>query len=757
MHALAFLLGILLVQQLPVLPALVWSVLLIPCLLLALYSRVWLLPAFFVAGSVWVTLISGALLADHLPKELEGRDLWVEGYVADVPKDMEHGTRIEFDVQRATLDGAPVTLPRKVRLNVRGERQLRLGDEWGLWVRLKRPHGFRNPGSFDYEGYLFHERIRATGYVKDKPPPQLLNSDPYNYPVGRFRQYLGERIHAALVDNDFAGAITAFANGDQNSVTDAQWRVFQRTGTTHLIAISGMNIGLVSGIVFLLVRWLWSWTGSGVLRLPAQKAAAASALGAALFYAALAGFAIPVQRALIMLTVVLGALLLQRNVRSSHLLAVALLAVLLYDPLAVMAPGFWLSFGSVVVILLVVQGRAGEQRWRVWGRVQWAITVGLLPLLLLWFQQASLAAPLANLLAIPVIEIAVIPLTLLGIVCQVLLPDVVAASLFQLAAWFMAQLWLALEAIARFDQLQWLQPAPPLWALISAAIGVLWLLLPRGWPARWVGAVWLLPMLLVRPAAPLPGEAWVTLLDVGQGLATVVRTHGHTLVFDTGARFSVRFDMGRAVVAPYLRATGVRKLDTLIVSHQDNDHIGGAASLLEQYPADRTLSSVPERLPGAAPCVAGESWRWDGVEFSVLNPLTGSARRNNASCVLMVTTAHGKVLLTGDIEAKAERALVAHWGEQLRADVLVVPHHGSKTSSTAAFIDAVRPRYALIPVGYRSRYRHPHPTVVQRYAERNITRYNSPEHGAIQVTLDAAGVRLAGYRQQAQRYWSAQE
>ena len=677
--------------------------------------------------------------------------------MADVPKDMEHGTRIEFDVQRALLEGVPVTVPRKIRLNMRDERPLQLGDEWGLWVRLKRPHGFRNPGSFDYEGYLFHERIRATGYVKDKPPPQLLNSDPYNYPVGRFRQYLGERIHAALSDNPFAGVITAFANGDQNGVSDTQWRVFQRTGTTHLIAISGMNIGLVSGIVFLLVRWLWGWTGSGVLRLPAHKAAAVAALVAALFYAALAGFAIPVQRALIMLSVVLGSLLLQRNVRSSHLLAVALLAVLLYDPLAVMAPGFWLSFGSVAIILLVVQGRMGERRWQVWGRVQWAITIGLFPLLLLWFQQASLAAPLANLLAIPVIEIAVIPLTLLGIVCQVLLPDAVAAALFQLAAWSMAQLWLALEAMARFDQLQWLQSAPSLWALLCAAIGVVWLLLPHGWPARWVGAVWLLPMLLLRPAAPQPCEAWVTVLDVGQGLAAVVRTHEHTLVFDTGARFSPRFDMGRAVVAPYLRATGVRKLDTLIVSHQDNDHIGGAASLVEQYPAARTLTSVPERLPGADPCVAGETWRWDGVEFSLLNPLAESARRNNASCVLMVTSVHGKVLLTGDIEAKAERALVARWGEQLRAEVLVVPHHSSKTSSTEIFIDTVRPRYALIPVGYRSRYRHPHPTVVQRYAERNITRYNSPQHGALQVVLDAGGVKVTPYRQQAQRYWSARE
>ncbi|MDA1107604.1 MAG: DNA internalization-related competence protein ComEC/Rec2 [Proteobacteria bacterium] len=753
MHALAFLSGIMLVQQLPQLPSLAWSWLLIPCVLLALRNRAWFTPLFFIAGIAWVTLCAGLILQDSLPKALEGRDIWVEGYVADLPKDIEHGTRIEFDVSHAFLNGKEVTIPRKIRLSTGIAQHPRIGDEWGMWVRLKRPHGFQNPGGFDYEGYLFRERIRATGYVRANEPPRLISSDPYSYPIGRFRQYLGESIRAALTGNDFAGMITAFANGDQSDVSDAQWNVLRRTGTTHLIAISGMNIGLVSGIVFLIVRWLWALPGYTVLRLPAQKAAALGALGAAFFYSALAGFAIPTQRALIMLLVVLGALLMQRAVRPTNLLAVALLAVLIYDPLAVVSPGFWLSFASVAVILFTAQGRVGEKRWRQWGRVQWAVTIGLLPLLLLLFQQASLSAPLANLLAIPVIETIVIPLTLLGIVCQVALPDVVAASLFQLAAWSIAQLWVALDYLAAFDQLQWLQHTPPAWTLACAGVGVLWLLAPRGWPARWVGAVWLLPMLLVRPPVPLAGEAWFTLLDVGQGLAAVVRTREHTLVFDTGARFSARFDLGRAVVVPYLRASGVRNMDMLIVSHKDNDHIGGAASLLAAYPPQRVLSSVPERLPNARHCIAGESWRWDEVEFTLLNPSDENARGNNSSCVLMIQTAHGKVLLTADIEAKAERALIARWGEQLNADVLVVPHHGSKTSSTDEFIDAVRPRYALIPAGYRSRYRHPHPTVVERYAQRGINMLNSPAHGAITVTLGAVGMRLSSYRHEEKRYW----
>lgn len=757
LYALAFLCGILAVQQMPALPSFWWAVLLVPLLALAYWRRAALPAVFLVAGALWVTLQSTLILANSLAPQLEGKDLWLEGYIADLPQTSERGLRFEFDVKRARLDGQPVAVPDKILLSLSGlERRVRVGDEWGFWVRLKRPHGFQNPGGFDYEGYLFRERIRATGYVRSSAASKLLSARLSAYPLGRFRQYIGTRIHQALPDSAHAGVITAFANGDQTDIDDAQWEVLRRTGTTHLIAISGMNIGLIAGIVFFLARWLWTRPGVTVLRIPAQKVAALAALAAALFYAALAGFAIPTQRALIMLAVVMGAVLAQRSVRPLHLLAVALLLVLMYDPLAVMSAGFWLSFAAVAVILLAVHGRAGESKWSQWSRLQWVMAIGLLPLMLAMFQQTSLSAPLANMLAIPVIEMLVIPLTLLG-VFLLFLPQFVAHSLFQLAAWAMDKLWLALDYLAGLGHALWTQPAPLTWTLPCAAVGVLILLAPRGWPGRWVGAVWLLPMLLVRPAGPAPGELWFTLLDVGQGLAAVAQTQKHTLVFDTGARFSARFDMGRAVIVPFLRASGVETLDALIVSHGDNDHIGGAPSLLKDFPARHLLSSAPRQLPNAAPCEAGQYWQWDDVEFLILNPTGPTAKENNGSCVLLISSRHGTVLLSADIEAAAERLMVKNWGDQLRAHVLVVPHHGSKTSSTEEFLSTVRPEYALFPFGYRNRYRHPHPSVVQRYAKHNIPTLNSAQHGAVEIKFSAHGMDMAAYRQTHQRYWFTQQ
>lgn len=731
-----------------------WGLLLLPFGLLCWWKRAFLPTLLFIFGAFWVTFQSGLLLQDNLPKALEGKDLRVEGFIANLPEITERSVRFDFEVVQASFDGESVKIPQKVRLNRYDLDWLpEVGDRWAFVVRLKRPNGFQNPGGFDYEGYLFRERIRAIGYVRDDEPPRLIASNPFSYPIGHFRQYLSAGINNALPQNPYAGIITAFANGDETGVTDSQWEILRRTGTTHLIAISGMNIGLIAGIAFFLMRWAWALPGHTVLRAPAPKVAAITAMGAAIFYSALAGFAIPTQRAMIMLAVVMGAILLNRSSHASHLLAMALFLVLFYDPLAVMSAGFWLSFAAVAIIVLAIHGRLGEtKRWQL-GRLQWVIAIGLLPLLLGMFQQTSLSGPFANMLAIPVIELWVIPATLLGIVMLTILPEPVSAFVLQAAALPMGVLWLALEYLAGPGQTQWVQHTPLPWTLAVAVPGTLLLLAPRGWPARWVGAIWLLPMLLIRPAAPAPGEVWFTLLDVGQGLAAVARTERHVLVFDTGPRFSARFDTGSAVVAPYLRHSGVEVIDTLIVSHGDNDHIGGAESLLASFPARRVLSSVPERLPDAEHCQAGETWQWDGVEFTILNPDNVSKPGNNASCVLKVVSRHGSILLTGDIESEAEGFLVRHRRETLSSKVLVVPHHGSKTSSTQAFIGAIAPELALLPVGYRSRFGHPHPEVVERYGEHGIRLLDSVKQGAITLRLRAEGMEISGYRQEHKRYW----
>jgi competence protein ComEC len=766
---LAFLAGILLVQQMAALPSLAWAWLLVPLALVAWrWPRIALPMLFLLAGILWVTWRAGTLLADRLPTELEGVDLRVEGRIADLPVISERGLRFTFDIERAWLDDQPVRVPRTVQLSLyNAVPTLHVGDVWAFSVRLKRPHGYQNPGGFDNEAHLFQLRVRATGYVREHEPYRLIAplgtlADGLlpGYRLNRFRQQLSVRIQALLPENRFAPMITAFANGDDDAIPDDQWQVLTRTGTSHLIAISGMNIGLVAGLVFFLVRWLWSLPGVTVLWVPAPLVAASAALLAALGYTALAGFAIPTQRALVMLAVALGGGLLRRRSAPSVLLATALLTVLLVDPLSVIAPGFWLSFAAVAVILYAVAGtdvQGWKERLVAWGRLQWAIAAGMLPLLLLLFQQVSLSGPFANLVAIPVVEMLVIPATLLGVAGSFFLPDSLAAWPFLLAAKAMAMLWSLLEWLARVEGTQWTQHNPPLWTLGAALVGVLLLLAPRGIPTRWLGLVWLLPMFLVRPELPAPGEARVTLLDVGQGLAVVVQTASHTLVYDTGARLSARFDAGRVVVVPFLRHEGVTRVDTLIVSHGDNDHIGGSASLLAALPVTRVLSSVPERLPNAEACRSGQAWEWDNVRFVMLHPQADTRfTGNNRCCVLRIETDFGKVLLPGDIAAKAEHELLVRAAPQLRADILVAPHHGSKSSSTEAFLDTVQPRVALLPVGYRNRYHHPHPLVEARYRERGILLADSATAGAITLQLGNPGLPLQRYRETQRRYWQGE-
>lgn len=778
-------------QQLAALPSPWWALLLVPIGLLAWRRPTWLTPWFFLAGVVWVTLRAGAILQDELPSDLEGRDLLVQGHVADIPQFTDYGLRFLFDVSTARLNDRSVRVPRRVQLNLRSYNnadsampaRLRAGEAWRFMVRLKRPRGFQNPGGFDYEAYLFRQRIRARGYVRTRhEPARLAGQVPgfaraAGYAIARARQDIGDHIRRLLPGNAYAGIITALVNGDRRSISDDQWLVLRRTGTLHLVAISGLHISLIAGLAYFLGRYLWSVPGTTVLRLPAPAFGALCALAAAVLYAALAGFVIPTQRALIMLAVAMSGVLLRRRFASTQLLAVALLLVLVHDPLAVMATGFWLSFAAVAIIVFAVNDTSGARSlWRKWGYLQWAIALGMLPLMLLLFQQVSLVAPIANTLAVPMFSFLVVPLSLAGIAAQATLPQALAGVLFQSAAWLLDLLWQVLGLLSQWEYGQWTQHRPPWWAVACGAIGVALLLAPRGTPARWVGAVWLLPLFLVRPPGPQPGEVWFSLLDVGQGLAAVVRTQHHVLVYDTGPRFSATFDTGAAVVVPYLRANGVARVDTLLLSHGDNDHVGGARSVLRAYPASTVLSNVQLEGITPQPCRAGRSWRDGEVEFEVLSPpediesvsaialeevrsQAGARRRrrrargNDLSCVLRVRSPYGNILLPGDIEALAEHALIERYGSGLASTVLVVPHHGSKTSSTTPFVAAVRPTHALFPVGYRNRYRHPHRDVVARYGEADAARYDSAAHGAIEVRLGAQGITLNVYRETHQRYW----
>lgn len=749
--------GILAVQQLPELPPVAWALLVVPMLGLGWRNPRWLIAAFFVAGGAWVTYRAGAILDDRLDPALEGRDIAVEGYVADLPQHAEYGVRFPFDVERAHAENTAVRLPPRILLALlEPEVALRAGEHWRFTVRLKRPHGAQNPGGFDYEAFLFRSHIGAKGYVRNAPAPERLNSDnSTRYAVDRLRQKLGDRIATALAGDPHAGIVIALANGDARGIDEAQWEVLRRTGTLHLVAISGLHISLVAGLVFFIVRFIWSWPGVTVLLVPAPVVGAIAGLAAATLYAAAAGFVIPTQRALIMLAVAMGAVIARRRFPPSRLLAIAALLVTLYDPLAVMATGFWLSFAAVVVIVYAMQTDVERAWWRRWGYVQWAIAIGMLPIMLVLFRQVSLSAPLANMLAVPVFDLLLVPL-ILGALVSLPVSDTLATLLLQAAAGLLDRLWPALDFLSALEYGQWTQAPPPAWAIACALVGVALILVPRGFPARIVGVVWLLPALLTRAPGPAPGEAWFTLLDVGQGLAAVVRTHGHTLVYDAGARLSPRFDNGAAVVVPFLHTRDVTRIDTFIVSHGDNDHAGGAAAVMQRLPVARVLSSVPEKISTRAePCHAGQRWVWDDVEFEILSPLEDRPDPDNdASCVLRVHSRHGTVLLPGDIEKDAEGRLIERALEGLAADVLVAPHHGSRTSSTTAFIDAVKPRHVLFPIGYRNRYRHPHPLVVQRYAAAGAQLHDSASAGAIDVRFAAAGMQIVHYRDTHRHYWS---
>lgn len=745
--ALAFTAGVLAPQQLVSLPAWPWIALAWLAFALLVWRRA-LVAAAFVLGVAWALSSAAWRLQERLPTQLDGQDATYRGSIVSLPQRFSHGWRFDFAPE------SPTSLPSLLRLSwYDSQPSPRAGERWRLTLRLKSPHGAFNPGGFDYERWLFVRGIGATGYVRTSPDnARLAGGSVFNPEV--WRQHLAERVDAVLVGRRFAGMVRALVMGDESGIAQSQWQVLRATGTAHLVAISGSHIGLVAGLVFLAVRKVTARLG--VQRWPPPSLAAMVALLAALGYTALADFAIPARRALIMAAVVLGAVLWRRHVRTSNVFALALFLVLLHDPLAVLAPGFWLSFVAVALILLVAAGRLSSATgFHSFLRANWAISVGLAPLLVLLFQQAPWVSPLANLFAIPVMGMLAVPLALVGALALDLGLDPYGWLLQgteQLLQWC----WPPLQWLADWPQTQWQRPAPPAWTLILAALAGLIALLPRGLPGRWLALPLLLPALTWQPPQVGQGGFRLSLLDVGQGLAVVVRTAGHTLVFDAGPRFSEGEDTGRSVVEPFLRASVGSAIDTLVVSHGDNDHIGGAFYLLSKLSVTQLYTSAPERLIQHNPisCQAGQNWHWDGVDFRMLSPWDATGSANNRSCVLKVTSVYGSALLTGDIERETEARLVQSYGTQLASEVLVVPHHGSRTSSSEIFLAAVAPRRALFPVGYRNRFHFPRPEVLARYRRLSIATEETGLAGALMLDFGPGGTTLERYRDSAGRYWN---
>lgn len=765
--ALAFALGCLACQYLPELPgrSVALGLLAMAALLgVDTLRRRWLiLPALLFAGFGWSVLLAEDRMAMRLAAVLEGQDLEVIGRIAGLPQDVETGIRFDFAIERSA-----VKLPAVVSLTwYRGRRpgrddwtslpDLRAGDRWQLRVRLKRAHGSLNPHGQDAELRWLERGIGATGYVR----PSLVNrradgaGQCCDISIERWRQDLRDRYRRLLSDAPYAGVLIALAIGDQLAIDNELWRLFARTGVTHLLSVSGLHVTMLAGLAAMSIGWLWRRSSRAMLYIPAQKVAAAAGLLVALAYCLLAGFAVPAQRTLYMLAVVTLALWSGRTTAVSQVLASAVLLVLILDPWAVISPSFWLSFGAVAVLFYVGTGRLASGHWLAsWGRAQWAVTVGMLPVLLALFQQFSLVSPFANAIAIPVVSLLVTPMTLLGV-----LP--LATPLLALAHGILSLLMSWLTLLAGSSLAVWQQAAPTFWALLGGLLGAAWLLAPVGMPARWLGGIMLLPLFLTEASRPLPGVVWLTILDVGQGLAVHVQTASHDLLYDAGPAWSSDADSGSRIVVPYLRAVGVERLHALVVSHRDKDHEGGAAAVVAAIQVDSLLSSLPESHPlreltvAQLPCQQGKRWRWDGVEFEFLHPTAAGlvrARSSNAvSCVLRVVGSERTVLLTGDIGVAEEQELLDR-KETVAADVIVPSHHGSGSASSVAFVGAVGARVALFSAGYRNRFGHPLPMVIERFQSGGAAVYRTDREGALRVSAGRE-LTVTAERATRQRYW----
>ena len=761
LHIIAFIAGVLALQFCTVLPP-VYVYALVPVALVLLRRPRTRLPAILIIGFFWAALRAEVAFAPRLDTDLEGRTLLVEGTVLDIPRTLSAGkTRFLFQVERMDAGSGWSDFRGKVRLsNYAVIEALESGERWQLAVRLKRPRGFSNPGGFDYERWLFEQRIVATGYIRKDSANRRLQAGSHNLIAGvRYRLM---KIFDRMGNHPVTlGMVQALTVGDRSDISVQQWDTLRATGTSHLMAISGLHISLVAGLVFWLAKFAWSRSGRLAERIPARKAAALAAILAAILYALLSGFNIPARRAVVMVAVFMLAIVSDRNASLAQALCLAAFLTLIIDPIAVLSVGWWLSFWAVTIIAWLISGRHGRQGtgYR-WFYMHIVLAICMFPILLFSFQQASLVAPLANFLAVPWVGMLVVPVALLGALVT-MINEMAGQFLLGIAATLLDFIWPWLSFLAQQDFSLWHQHQPVTWTLLPAVVGLAVLFIPRGLPGRWTGLVMLLPLFLVQPDRPGHAEVWVTLLDVGQGLATVVQTREHTLVYDAGPDFGNNFDAGNAVVIPFLRHQGIRHLDSLIVSHGDNDHIGGVKSLLAAYPTGRLLSGTPGKLPGTAvePCRSGDQWRWDGVTFTILHPQPGGLNMgNDASCVLRIEAPAGqRVLLTGDIEASSEGALLQGWQGTLSADILVAPHHGSMTSSSPAFVKAVNPGIVLFPAGYRNRYRFPKQDIVERYTQIGAETYNTGASGAIMVRLGAlAGERpeISLYRGTQRRYWN---
>lgn len=730
----AFALGLLALRFLPALPTTGWLIALLMLALMLLPFRTYPL-AFFLFGLSWACMSAQWALDDRLRPALDGQTRWVEGRVIGLPQQTGDGVRFVLTDSRSRN----ARLPTRIRVSWHGGPPVRSGERWRLAITLKRPAGLLNFHGFDQEAWLLAQRIGATGTVKD--------GERLAPAANAWRDGVRQRLLAVDAQGRESGLI-ALALGDGSGLTAADWQVLQDTGTVHLLVISGQHIGLLAGLIYGLIAGLARY-GCWPRTWPWLPWACALAFATALGYGLLAGFGVPVQRACVMVGLVLLWRLRFRHLGLWWPLLLALNGVLVLEPLASLQPGFWLSFAAVAVLILAFGGRLGPwSLWQAWTRPQWLIAIGLFPVLLVLGLPISLSAPFANLIAVPWISLVVLPLALLGTALLAL--PFVGDGLLWLAGGALDVLFKGLAWLAGLMP-AWIPAEVPLGYWLVSLLGAVLLLLPKGVPFRLLG----LPMLLLAVFPPrelIPhGQVEVVQLDVGQGQSLILRTRHHTLLYDAGPR-SGTFDLGARVVLPSLRKLGVGELDTLLLSHADADHAGGAAAVARGMRIKRVVGGETDGLPlllGTQPCVSGERWTWDGVTFELWQ-WPDATSGNAKSCVLQVQANGERLLLTGDIDRAAEQSMLAS-PLAVRTDWLQAPHHGSRSSSSWPFVERLAPRSVLISRGRHNAFGHPHPQVMERYRRLGSQVYDSAEQGAVRLQLGAFTPPVVARSQR--RFW----
>jgi competence protein ComEC len=758
--AVAALFGCTAIQACAWLPPWQWSMLAAFVALAGIVALPWR-PARHIAVcglfAAWAAMHGARGVAARLPAEEEGRDVVVTGQVVDLPR--VRGGDAAFLFVPESMGGAPPRSRGTLRLTwYRTTVTPGPCERWRLTVRLRRPRGSVNPGGGDAERTALQRGIIATGYVRAAPDNGRIGPGRC---VDAWRDGIARALDTHLGTED-SRILKALAVGDTRGLEAADWDIARATGVSHLIAISGFHVGVAAGGGVLAVRLFFAWWPVLGLWLPRQIAQAVLGMFVAGGYGLLAGLGLPTVRTLLMIGVVVLAGMARRRAGGMSLLALAMLAVLVFDPLAVLSAGFWLSFAGVGFLVCCVAPRSrGLAGWL--GellRAQAAMSIALLPLSLCLFGSTSLMGFVANLVAAPLVSFVVVPLTLLG--CLLLPLPSIAVPLLAGSAWLLGHLWHVLAAMATVPGAQLSVAESGILPVVLATIGALWLFMPSGVPLRGYGALLFLPLLLPVRDMPKAGACRVWILDVGQGLAVVVRTRHHTLIYDTGPAFGGGRDAGTGIVLPSITALGLGPVDTLVVSHGDIDHAGGASAIVARYPKARRLSGEPGRLAfRAEQCNPDDDWSWDGVSFhfiEVPRAAQGKTASNDRSCVLAVEGFEGRFLLTGDISDKAERRM-DH--EALRSGlptVTTVAHHGSNHSSNVLWLRAVQPELAIVSAGWRNRFGHPHASVLARHEDAGANVLNTARSGAILIDMprDGAPHVVKEWRRPAGRYWREQ-